>query len=325
VTRGALHRAGGAPARLWARTLRCRLTVRYYAGGLYRKSDEIPVFVLASGLAFTLLLSTVPLVLIAVFVLGTVLDLGAVQQQMHLMVRTVVPYELHAEYLSGVLMRRVDELVQHRHVYGIAGGIGLLAVASGLFGTMRTILNEVFKVQRRRHMVVNRLRDAAMVLLVLCFLLVSVAVAPLMEAFMGTAEASRWLEPLRLGAAGGTLYTGLSSCLLFLASATLYALLPDERPGRNVPVVSALWATALWEVAALVFGYYIGQVANIRRVYGASALAAALAMWIYYASLVFVVAALLGQLYRERRAGPAAMAGPGAATHSGGGVCGARP
>lgn len=65
-------------------------------------------------------------------------------------------------------------------------------------------------------------------------------------------------------------------------------------------LVSALWAAVLWEIAKQAFGYYLNHLASIERVYGAYALGAGLVFWVYYASMVFVLGAEIGQLYRER-------------------------
>jgi len=303
------HGLGRLVNRLRRRWPAVRAWLLYYLRGLDRKTDELPVFVLASGLAFTMLLCIVPLTLIVAAVLGAAVAVPAIQHELGVLVRALVPYEPHADMLTAILWQRAQAMAQYRHLHGVVGVLGLLLVASGLFGTMRTILNQVDRVQRRRGAVRARLRDATMVLLMLCFLLVSVASIPFVEAFLDSAKAAQWLAPLRLGRFLGLLYTLASTALLLGAFLAVFFLLPDQRPQIRVAFVSAAWATLLWEAAAQGFGYYIGRSASVSRIYGAYALAAAVATWIYYASLVFVVAGLLGQLYRERRGIPGAAGG----------------
>jgi membrane protein len=68
-----------------------------------------------------------------------------------------------------------------------------------------------------------------------------------------------------------------------------------------VPLVSAIAATFFWEIARQLFGYYITNVATLNRIYGTYALLVIVAFWIYYSSILFLVGAEIGQLYRERR------------------------
>ncbi|MCG8607280.1 YihY/virulence factor BrkB family protein [bacterium] len=100
----------------------------------------------------------------------------------------------------------------------------------------------------------------------------------------------------------------LQHVLLFLASYILvfglffllYYLIPYRRVGVRVVTVSASWATLLWEVVKQLFGYYITHFATLGQIYGTYLLIVVVAFWIYYSSLVFIVGAEIGELYRER-------------------------
>jgi uncharacterized BrkB/YihY/UPF0761 family membrane protein len=59
-----------------------------------------------------------------------------------------------------------------------------------------------------------------------------------------------------------------------------------------------------------VFGFYITHFASIERIYGAYVLVVLLAVWIYYSSIIFILGAEIGQLYRERGAANALSATP---------------
>jgi membrane protein len=81
-----------------------------------------------------------------------------------------------------------------------------------------------------------------------------------------------------------------------------YSFIPYAKIGRKIPAVSALWATIFWEIAKYLFGYYLYNVASLDKIYGTYALVVVLAFWIYYSSVLFIVGAEIGQLYRERLA-----------------------
>ena len=71
--------------------------------------------------------------------------------------------------------------------------------------------------------------------------------------------------------------------------------------GKTVPLVSAFWATVLWELARKVFGYYVSNFLSVNKIYGAFILIAVILFWLFYSSCLFIVGAEIGQLYRERR------------------------
>jgi len=64
--------------------------------------------------------------------------------------------------------------------------------------------------------------------------------------------------------------------------------------------VSALWAAILWEIAKQLFGLYITHAITLKKIYGAYVLMVVVAFWVYYTSIVFIIGAEIGQLYREK-------------------------
>ena len=103
------------------------------------------------------------------------------------------------------------------------------------------------------------------------------------------------MEDLTIGVA--------SFVLIFTAFFIMYLLVPQKKLPRKAILISALSSAVLWELARYLFGFYVMNVAtgNIKRVYGAYALVIVVAFWIYFTSIVFIIGAEIGQLYRERR------------------------
>ena len=93
---------------------------------------------------------------------------------------------------------------------------------------------------------------------------------------------------------------GLSFLIVFAFFYVCYRFVPYARPGRKVPAVGALWAAIFWEIAKRVFGYYLYHFASFEKIYGAYTFVVVLAFWIYYSSVMLIVGAEIGQLYRER-------------------------
>ena len=274
----------------------------HYLGGLYRRMDEYPIFLMAGGLAFSIFICMVPFVLIVFFLLGTILEEASVEQQIDRIVDTAIPYTQYASFVKHILFSRVREIVAYRNVYGLVGILGLLFTASGLFSSMRTILNAVYRVSAQKNEAVGKLRDFGMVFLVLCFFLLSITLFPVLEAVKDATFASPFLRFLRFNVFEKYAYSALSFLSISGVFAVLYLLVPYEKPGRKTVAVSALSTAVLWEIAEQGFGYYINHIASMDRIYGAYALAVVVVLWVYYASVVFVLGAAIGQLHRERAA-----------------------
>ena len=79
----------------------------------------------------------------------------------------------------------------------------------------------------------------------------------------------------------------------------LYYLIPQQKIPKRVLLVSALSSSLMLEIAKQLFGLYIANVVTLKKVYGAYLFLIITAFWIYYTSIVFIIGAEIGQLYRE--------------------------
>lgn len=281
-------------AKVWSWTV-------HYVGGLYNRSDTDHLFLIAGGLSYSLMICMVPFVLVIFFVLGMLLDPSDLERQVDFVVTRAVPYPAYAEVVKSILIDRARELVTYRHVYGIAGAAGLLFTTSGLFSSMRTILNTIYRVDEVRSEVIGKLRDFGMVFVVLCLFLSSVVFLPAIEGIQERLSGSGALSALRLDVFQNILVGAGSSLLIVAIFYLLYAFVPYGRMSRAALLVSAIWAMVLWKLAEQAFGWYIGTFASMDRLYGTYAALVVVFVWIYYASLTFIIGAQIGQLYRERR------------------------
>jgi membrane protein len=210
------------------------------------------------------------------------------------------PYTQYVAALKTFLISRVEEIVTYRDLAGYGGALGLLLAASGLFSSMRTILNRIFQVNKGKHLVVGKLRDFGMVLLVLLFFLISTTILPLLEFMRDSAHKIAWLQAIKFDPPLQSLFPILFFVIVYALFYILYYFVPYEKLGVVPAAVSALFATVFWEIAKRVFGYYLTHAATLDQVYGAYIFTVAIVLWIYYSSLVFILGAEIGQLYRER-------------------------
>ncbi len=281
--------------------------LRHYLGGLYHRTDEHHVFLLAGGLAFSLFVCIVPFILIIFAVLGIVLEatpLDSLEREIASYIDKFIPYEQSASFVKEIILTRLqgflDEVRNYKSVALYVGVVGLLFTASGLFSSMKTILNRVYKVDTGKHVVIAKLRDFGMILLVLLFFLVSTTSLPLLEIVKDSANKIKFLEFFRLSFVQNISFRAISFAIVFIVFFTVYYLVPYKKLSKKTIAVSALWATLLWEIAKQAFGYYVTNFASLTRIYGTYVLLIVVVFWIYYSSITFILGAEIGQLYRER-------------------------
>ncbi|MGE5681551.1 MAG: YihY/virulence factor BrkB family protein [Bacillota bacterium] len=282
---------------------RLRSFLTHYGMGLYDRIDEHHVFLNGGGLAFSLFVCIVPFVLIIFSILGSILEFNSVKNQIMVFIETIIPYEEYADFAEEIIFSRIKEVVEYKAIAGYIGGIGLFIAASGLFSSMRTILNKTFTYQKKedKHPVIGKLRDFSMVLIVIILILVATFVLPAVDILREYTYKIPWLRFLKLSSIDHFFISSVSFLIIYVTLFIFYSFVPYAKLGRKVTALSALWAAVLWEVAKRLFGYYIAHVATLNKIYGTYALIVVIGFWIYYSCVTFILGAEIGQLYRERR------------------------
>ena len=273
--------------------------LKHYVGGMYHRSDEHHIFLLAGGLAFSLFVCIVPLVLIIFSVVGIMLDKPIVADEINAFIDRVIPYQDYATFVKEKVFVRVDEFKLYKNLAGLIGLIGLFFASSGLFSSMRTVLNLVYRRTIKEHAVIGKLRDFGLVLLVLFYFVVATAILPTLEVFETFAESMKFFDKIGLGLIQHLAVSGVPVAIIFVAFFLLYYAVPHRRLPMKAVLVSAISAAALWEIAKQLFGIYIATV-SLKNIYGAYVFMVVVVFWVYYTSLVFIVSAEIGQLFRER-------------------------
>lgn len=276
--------------------------LKHYLGGLYKRADEHHIFLFGSGVAFSLFLCIIPFVLIIFSILGSLLQAESVKQQINTFIDAIVPYKEYADYARLIIFSRITEFFEYKTLAGLIGGFGLLSAASGLFSSMRTVLNKVFGVKKDKSVVVGKLRDFGMVLFIVVFIMMATVILPMIDILKNAINKWATVNFFQLSEFQHLFITVVSFLIIFVTFYVLYRFIPYAKLGRKVPVISALWAAVFWEIAKRLFGYYLNNLASLNKIYGTYTLVVVLAFWIYYSSVLFIVGAEIGQLYRERLA-----------------------
>lgn len=274
---------------------------KHYIGGLISRIDEHHAFLLAGGLAFSLFVCIIPFFLIMFFVLGNILSSQSMQAQVNAAISTIIPYDKYAEFAKKIIFTRIDEVIRYKNLAGIIGSFGLLFAASGLFSSMRTILNRVFGTESNIHFILGKLKDFALVIMVILIFFILTIISPFLDLVRQAAGQWHSLDFFRTGIFEHLIFSLISFVIIFLVFSVLYVSVPVRKLGRKATFISSLWAAILWETAKQGFGFYLHHFTTLGRIYGTYAIVVVVAFWIYYSSIVFIVGAEIGRLYSERK------------------------
>lgn len=274
---------------------------KHYVGGTFHRLDKNHLFLSAAGIAYSIIISAIPLVLLIFSVLGTFVDVATIEEQVNTAIDGLIPYHGSADYMKNFILSRIPEVVKYKSLAGGIGLLGLFFTSTWIFSSMRTILNKIFKAEERKGALVGLFRDFGMVSLILVFIFLSTYLLPTLSYFIALSKKMQILAPAPKGTFINIILPYISVLLIFIMFYMFYTFIPYLKMGYKVPLAAALWATILWEAARSLFAYYIENFLAISELYGTFLFFAVVMFWIFYASVVFLVGAEIGQLYRERR------------------------
>ena len=275
-------------------------SIRYYFNFLNKTAEQHHILMLASGLSFSVLTCIIPLVLILFSILGTILNQPQIEKEIGIYIDRIIPYAEEAGFVKALIMERAEDFKIYGSLAGFLGVVGMVFMSSGLFGSMRTILNRIYKVVRAHPVWTGKLKDIGLLLLVIFYFLISITILPTSEALFESAKKMKLLSFLQIGVITNLILAFVSFIVALISFLVVYWMLPQKVLPKKVIFVSAVVAALLWQIANQLFGFYIGHAFTLKNVYGAYSLIVIIAIWIYYTSVVFIVGATVGQAFREK-------------------------
>lgn len=259
------------------------------------------IFLLASGIAFNILFCIIPLLLVAMGILGSLIDRETLGQTINrILTDSLPPNQLSSEMITGALSE-LRTAFQLSSVAGWIGGFALLWTSSALFSSLRTGLNAIFSITTERFFLVYKFMDILLTLILMALLLASTLVAPT-AAFISSTGKNLLPPALFSWVSGATVhFVGLASSMLFFYF--LYRFIPNKKLPRFIVVAATLICTALWEIARFGFAWYLTNIGSFGKVYGVYAIIVTIGVWIYYSSLITLISAEAAEFWYEKKFG----------------------
>lgn len=277
---------------------------RDYARRVWVSSGEDDIFFLAGGIAFNILLAAVPFVLLVISGLIYALRLtpdDSVAEVRELLDRFLPPHTDTAEAPLHVL---VEDVIRARDALGVWGAVTFVWFSTRLFGSLRTVLAEVFDIESMRGMIAGKWFDVRMTV-ISSFLLVVYAGLSTYLALASTRGIALLVEFGLRGDVMGRLEYAVGRLIAFVFIVAcfwaLYRFLPNRRVRWQQALVGAVTASLLFELARNVWTAITGSLSMGSLYSGTLYALVSLVFWVYYSALIFILGAEVSQAHELRR------------------------
>lgn len=240
---------------------------------------------MAAAVSFFALLSFIPLLSVAVAVLGLILGGSeSALDRLSATVRDYFPTDIN------LIRSTLKEIHQERTLLGALGLVGLLVSGSAIFTNLEIAFNNIWGVEVMRNWFKQRLVAVGTSVLILCLLFFSIAVTSVLTYVQHVSH--------RLGANGRSIDAAwevvaylvalLISVTLF---ATLYKIVPNKEIEWREALIGGAFAGLAFEVAKYGFAFYLARFNNYNRVYGSLGGMIVLVVWTYYSMTILFLGA----------------------------------
>ena len=257
---------------------------------------------MAGSIAFNLVLALFPLVILGIGIVGFVLArFGDPTQYVLALLTGNLPQGAGLE-LTALVERMTESLLARRTGYTIAGSIFLFWVATRLSGSLRVALREIFDIGSKRNPLHGKLFDIVAVLVGFVLLTANLGITVFITSTVGWGGGALGLDGPRFGVAERMLGYLLSFASIWILLLLLYRYVPARPIDNRTAVVAATFTAFAHESLKFCFSWYATDVANYDSTLGNLATVAVFFFWIYYESVVFILAGEIAQVSTMRKA-----------------------
>jgi len=274
--------------------------LKYYLMGIYQIIDNDNLFLMASAITFNILTCVIPLIFIIFAVVGNILSYEVVQDKIFNFVENLIPYQSTARYIEQIIEERVREFVAFKNTAGWIGGVGLFITASSLFNTLSVVLNKTYEIEVKKSFIYVKLRDVLLIILVILLLAIYILIIPIIELFLKIIKLLPFVNIFYIPIINSFFIYSFSFIIVLGIFYIIFTVIPHKLLPAKVRLISAFYTTFFWLVAKFIFGYYLIKFATFSRIYGTYAVFIIVIFWIYYSSMILIIGAAIGHLYKNR-------------------------
>jgi membrane protein len=271
-----------------------------YVRRVWDNSGEDDIFFLAGGISFNILLAIVPFLLLFATSLTYLLNQStqAATDEVVDLVNRFLP-----STSSEPVTRVVSSIIAARGTVGLYAAIGFIWFSTRLFGSMRSILNEIFDIEIDRGIIDGKLYDVKVTVVSSLLFVAYTALSAYLAIASSRGVAVLAAVGLREDVMGTVEYTlGRIIAFIFIVALFfgLYKYLPYKKMRWQTALVASAFTGVMFEIAKFAFTYYVTSFKPGSLYTGTIAALVIAVLWVYYASMVFILGGEVAQVYELR-------------------------
>jgi membrane protein len=271
-----------------------------FAVALWEQIARDRIVIRASGLAYTSLLATVPLVavLFALFSAFSSFD----------DLRGKVERLLFSQFLpvhQDEIVTYINQFTANTNRLGFLGFLFLIVTSIMLLDSIESSVNDIWHVAKRRGFVSKITAYTSVLVFGTVLIGASVSLSARIKARLIIDSGFELSVPAQIGSWLGPL------ALTLLAFLLMYLVIPFTRVRLASAALGALVAGSLWEAGKNVFASSVGQSVQYSTIYGSLAVVPIFLIWLYVTWIIVLLGVEISfthqhfvTLVRQRRLGP---------------------
>jgi membrane protein len=263
---------------------------------LYRKYQKDNANIIVSSISFYVLLTFIPFTLLAISILGYVIDISDADIHLARFLRSILPdpYDL---IIVKKVSSEMNAISLTKHFSGPLGLIFLFFFTMRLFSIIRPSFRIIFGKHPERFIkgktkelfftLVFSLIQVIVFFSFIFTLVIQVKIVSIVPDFFTR-------TPVIL------MFSVLDMCFTFLLFYALYYFLTPVRKTKGMLIISSIVGSVLWHVGKYLFKYYILRIGRFPAFFGTYGIFIAFLFWIYFSVFVFITCAELESILIKR-------------------------
>lgn len=241
---------------------------------------------MAAAVSFFALLSFIPLVSVAVAVLGYVA--GSSDEALLRVTGTIRTY-----FPTDTKMIRdtLREIHRDKTLLGSLGLVGLLISGSAIFTNLEIAFNNIWGVTVMRHWLRQRLVAIGTSVLILLLVFLSIGMTSVLTYLQNLSLPGTELAPGRLPFVRQALAYLVSTVFSVLLFTLLYKVIPNKPILWKEALIGGAFSGLAFELAKYFFALYLAHFNNYNKVYGSLGSMVVLVIWTYYSMTILFLGA----------------------------------
>lgn len=279
-------------------------TLKDYFKRVWDNSGEDDIFFLAGGIAFNILLTVVPFFLLLVTGLAYFLNQSptASSAEVEALVDRLLPP--HPEGVNAPVHTILSSVLAARSALGLYSAVGFVWFSTRLFGSLRSVLCDVFDIEQDRGIIDGKIFDVKITVMATMLVVAYTVLSAYLAMATSRGVAILGQAGLRDEVMGGLEYwlgRVLAFAVISLMFFALYKFLPNRRIRSTTAMLAAGLAGLLFEVAKNLFSLFVRSFKPDSLYTGTLAAVVVMIVWVYYAALIFILGGEVAQVYELRR------------------------